>query len=886
MIKVAKPLTAVSALLTLAGLTGCGGDAKTRTDLSKTDPAAPVSDWQLVWQDEFDESQINSQNWTHEVNCQGGGNEERQCYTDDPANSYVSDGTLKIVALNAQDGAEKPYTSARLITKHKADFKYGRFEMRAKLPSGQGSWPAFWMLPTDEVYGGWPNSGEIDIVEAVNLKAQGADGAPEAQVYGTLHYGKDWPDNVHSGKAYSLPGGANPADDFHTYALEWQEGEIRWYVDDYLYATQRQSEPLYDSEGNVFSLKHRGWFAEYHDQGSGELVTHWDSAPFDQSFYLILNLAVGGNWPEAVNETGVNAEAFANGQTFEVDYVRVYQCQQNLQTGKGCDTIRSGWDSFEDALVEGKAPSPAPPATSGDSLQIFDGELNKDWPAWDCCGGSVPALVEDDAAGTVIEFSVGSEPTVNGFISRDPMASDAGGSPSPFDASSLIESGVVRFDLKVTSAPANADAPWMLKIESANGEKAVELTLSESSEGATPEVGQWQTFTFPLQTLAEQGLDISSIDALLIFPAWGSGEGAIYRVADVAIVTPGKTTALTVFEESENPAWPMWDCCGASLPSVELDDDAHGNVAEFKIGDTATVMGFISRQEFIVAEGVSAAPFDASSILSNGVIEFDMKVVSAPQDTSAAWFFKAESVGAQSAAELTLDTSIQQAVPEVGKWQTYTFKLTDLVAAGLDISAIDVLMVFPSWGQGAGAVYRIDNVKIYDPNQADDFAGEVLFADDLAAKWTLWDCCGGSVPTLENDDMTQGMVAEFKVGGEPTVMGLFAEDGHYLDASAYLEKGAVQFDLKVVTAPNDSSAPWKFKIEALDASFALELNLTDSLEAVAPQVGQWQTYTFPLQTLQDGGVNISGIDIIMIYPAWGQGEGAVYRLDNVMVAAQ
>ncbi|MCO7190483.1 MULTISPECIES: glycoside hydrolase family 16 protein [unclassified Pseudoalteromonas] len=886
MIKVAKSLSSLGVLLALAGVTGCGGDAKTHTDLSKTDPQAPVSDWQLVWQDEFDDSQINAQNWTHEVDCLGGGNEERQCYTDDKANSYVSDGTLKIVALGAADNAEKPYTSARLITRHKADFKYGRFEIRAKLPSGQGSWPAFWMLPTDEVYGGWPNSGEIDIVEAVNLKAQGADGAPEAQIYGTLHYGKDWPDNVHSGKAYTLPGGANPADDFHTYAVEWQEGEIRWYVDDYLYATQRQSEPLYDSNGDVFSLKHRGWFAEYHEQGSGELTTHWDSAPFDQNFYLILNLAVGGNWPEAVNETGVNADAFANGQIFEVDYVRVYQCQQNPTTGKGCETIRAGWDSSEDALVEGKAPTPPPPATAGDSLQIFDGELNKDWPAWDCCGGSVPALVEDDTAGTVIEFSVGSEPTVNGFISRDPMASDAGGTPSPFDASSLIDSGMVRFDLKVTSAPVDTQTPWMLKAESANGEKVIEIPLSESTEGLQPVAGQWQTFTFPLQMLAERGLDISSIDAVLIFPAWGSGEGAVYRVAEVAIAAPQSASALVVFEDSENPAWPMWDCCGGSVPTVELDDDAHGNVAEFKIGDTATVMGFISRQDFITAEGVSAAPFDASSILSNGVVEFDMKVVSAPQDTAATWSFKAESVNAESVAEVALDSSVQQAAPEVGQWQTYTFKLTDLVAKGLDISAIDVLMVFPTWGQGAGAVYRIDNVKIYDPNQADDFVGEILFADDVKDKWSLWDCCGGSTPTLENDDMTQGMVAEFKVGAEPTVMGLFAEDDHFFDASAYLESGSVQFDLKVVTAPSDSSAPWKFKIEALDADSALELNLTESLEATAPQVGQWQTYTFPLQVLSDGGVNISGIDIIMVYPAWGQGEGAVYRLDNVMITAK
>ena len=215
----------------------------------------------------------------HEINCNGGGNNEQQCYTDAAENSYIADGVLHIVALPAEDGADKPYTSARLNTKYKADFKYGRIEMRAKLPSGQGSWPAFWMLPTDEVYGGWPKSGEIDIMEAVNLKVAAKDGSVESNVHGTLHYGREWPDNESSGKAYSLPDGVNPADDFHTYAIEWQEGEIRWYVDNYLYQTQRQSKVRYNSKDEAVGLAHRGWFAEYFDQGSGELTTDWGTAP-------------------------------------------------------------------------------------------------------------------------------------------------------------------------------------------------------------------------------------------------------------------------------------------------------------------------------------------------------------------------------------------------------------------------------------------------------------------------------------------------------------------------------------------------------------------------------------------------------------------------------
>ena len=885
MIKVAKHFSHVGALIAVSTLVGCGGGAETKTDPTQYNPQAPVSDWKLVWSDEFDGSSIDSQKWTHEVNCLGGGNEEKQCYTEDEANSFVSEGTLKIVALPAEEGAEKPYTSARMVTKNKADFKYGRFEVRAKLPSGQGSWPAFWLLPTDEVYGGWPKSGEIDIVEAVNLKAKDADGNPESHVYGTLHYGKDWPDNVNSGKAYKLPDGVNPADDFHTYAIEWQEGEIRWYVDDYLYATQRRSEIRTNSKGETVGLKHRGWFAEYYDQVSGELTTHYDNAPFDQEFHMLLNFAVGGNWPENVNETGIDASAFENGQTFEIDFVRVYQCQQDSETGKGCETVRAGYDSMDDALVEGKAPIPSPPSSGvAQNLMIFTDAFNPNWPAWDCCGGSTPQIVADETKGNVVEFVVGAEPTVNGFITREAFITDEAGKPSPFDASPMLETGKLSFDMKIVTAPNNTDSTWMLKLESSEGTTAVEIPLSQNISGTEPVVGQWQTFEFSLQALADGGLDLSAIDVVMIFPAWGTGEGAQYRVANMKIAADTASPKLTVFENEQNPSWPLWDCCGGSTPTVELDDDAHGNVAEFKIGDSPTVMGFISRADNVL-DGGAVSPFDATSILSNGVIEFEMKITNAPDNAAAPWLFKVESVGAATFAEVDLSTSVEQTTPVVGEWQKYTFKLSDLANAGLDVSAIDVLMIFPAWGEGAGAIYRVDNVKIFDPNASDAFMGHVLFADDVKEKWSLWDCCGGSTPTLENDDTAHGMTAEFKVGAEPTVLGLFAEDEHFIDASALFETGVVQFDLKVVTAPNNADAAWLFKIESLGASSFAELPLSGSQEGKAPVIGEWQTYTYSLKDLTDAGLDISAIDVLMFFPAWGAGEGAVYRVDNVMIKA-
>ncbi|ALQ10014.1 glycosyl hydrolase family 16 (plasmid) [Pseudoalteromonas sp. Bsw20308] len=701
-------ITRLLAAISLVTLAGCGGDSATKSNFENVDASEPVSDWQMVWSDEFEGSAIDTNKWNYELNCNGGGNNEKQCYTDSEQNAFIADGVLNIVALPAEEGAEKPYTSARLNTRYNADFTYGRFEVRAKLPSGQGSWPAFWMLPTDEVYGTWPRSGEIDVLESVNLKTPDEDGGIESSIHGTLHYGRAWPDNSYTGQEYKFPEDTNPADDFHTYAVEWQEGEIRWYVDGYLYATQRQSEVLYNSKNEPAGLKHRGWFAEYFEQGSGELTTHWDSAPFDKDFHLLLNLAVGGDWPENVNDLGVDASAFENGQTFAIDYVRVYQCASDPDTGKGCETVRPGYDSLDDALLEGEAPVPI--AGGVTPLTIFSDSFNINWPAWDCCGGSTPAIVADAQQGNTVEFSVGENPTVNGFISRAANISDEAGVVSPFDATPLLAQGYFQFKMKVTSAPADANSTWVVKLESAGDvPTAAELPITQSVEGITPVVGQWQTYTFKLTDLVAANLDISAIDAVMIFPAWGTGNGAVYRVDDVKITQD--FPELDVFSDTQNLDWPMWDCCSGSTPVEAMDDEQHGITAEFTINDTPTVMGFNSR----TSVGGSGEAFDASAIITVGQITFDMKVTSMPSTPDAPWFFKVESNEGDSAVELALTESVEGIAPILNEWQTYTYTLSDLSTAGLDVSSIDVLMIFPNWGQGAGAVYRVDNVKISNP---------------------------------------------------------------------------------------------------------------------------------------------------------------------------
>ncbi|MDN3488366.1 MULTISPECIES: glycoside hydrolase family 16 protein [unclassified Pseudoalteromonas] len=876
-------ITRLLAAISLASLAGCGGDAATTTtDIEKVSPTEPVSDWRMVWNDEFDSTSIDTNKWNFELNCAGGGNNEKQCYTDSEENAFIKDGVLNIVALPAEEGAEKTYTSARLNTRYNADFTYGRFEMRAKLPSGQGSWPAFWMMPTDEEYGTWPRSGEIDILEAVNLKTVAEDGTVEANIHGTLHYGREWPNNSSSGKAYTFPEGMNPADDFHTYAIEWQEGEIRWYVDGYLYATQRRSEVRYNSKDEPVGLKHKGWFAEYFEQGSGELTTHWDNAPFDKDFYLILNNAVGGDWPENVNNLGVDAAAFAEGQSFEIDYVRVYECASNPTTGKGCETVRPGYDNLEDALVEGKAPVPTPPSDGvAKNLDIFDGSLNANWIAWDCCGGTTPETITDADKGEVIKFNINdNNGTVLGFSTRGGhFPDDFTGTSSPFDASPLLDlNGRLTFDMKVVTPPTSSTT-WLLKAEAGDGgPNTGDVALSDSNEGVTPVTGQWQTYTFPLSLLQERGLDLSAIDVLMVFPTWQTGEGAEYLITNVAIEGDvGESPSVDLFTDGQNLDWPMWDCCGGSTPIEAMDDEEHGLTAEFSIGVAPTVMGFNTR----TSAGGSGKPFDATSILENGVLQFDVKVMSNPNDPAAIWTMKIESNEGDTAVELPLTDAGD--APVAGEWKTYTFTFADLAGAGLDVSAIDVVMIFPAWGTGEGAVYRVDNAKMYDPSAS---AGDeiTIFQDTAADMWSIWDCCGGSTPTEETDDAEHGTVAEFVIGATPTVMGFLADEGVSFDASAILANGVVQFEMKMVTPPNDPDSVWTFKIESTGAATAVELPLEQSVEGEVPVIGQWQTYTFTLQSLFDAGLDISDINVLMMFPAWGTGDGAVYRIDNVVIA--
>lgn len=255
------------------------------TEPSETGKYIPVPEgYHLVWSDEFDGSTLNDNIWTRCTEPPGWVNNELQVYTESTDNAYVENGNLVIQAVKTADG----YTSARLNTQGKQDTKYGRFEIRAKLPKGQGLWPAIWLMPTNEsLYGQWPKCGEIDIMEML--------GNDTSTMYGTIHYGDP---HTSQGTTYTLDKGSF-ADDYHVFAVEWEPSEIRFYVDGVLYNTVKD------------------WFTKV--EGMDEVTF---PAPFDQPFYVILNLAVGGDWPGSPDAT----TNFANAKML-VDYVRVFQLE-------------------------------------------------------------------------------------------------------------------------------------------------------------------------------------------------------------------------------------------------------------------------------------------------------------------------------------------------------------------------------------------------------------------------------------------------------------------------------------------------------------------------------------------------------------------------------
>jgi beta-glucanase (GH16 family) len=286
MSRVLRVARLLSPLVVISAFAMCGG-SDTSAAPSPT-PSGQAGQWQQSWSDEFDGadgSRPDPSRWVYDLGGNGWGNEELETYTDRAENARIEGGALVITAraerFKGSDGISRDYTSARLKTLGRFAQAYGRFEARIKIPRGQGIWPAFWMMGVNIDSRGWPEDGELDVMENI--------GREPTTVHGTFH-GPGYSGADAIGMPFQSPDGRPFADAYHLYAIEWEPSEIRWYVDNHHYQTRKPS-----------------------DLPAG---ARW---VFDHEMFMLLNVAVGGSWPGNPDQTTVFP------QQMLVDYVRVYR---------------------------------------------------------------------------------------------------------------------------------------------------------------------------------------------------------------------------------------------------------------------------------------------------------------------------------------------------------------------------------------------------------------------------------------------------------------------------------------------------------------------------------------------------------------------------------
>ena len=601
----------------------------------------------IVWQDEFSGSSLDTSKWEPMIGdgctygvC-GWGNNELEYYQAE--NATVSGGTLKIEAREQRVRGKK-YTSARLRTLNRGDFTFGRMEARIKIPTGQGLWPAFWMLSTDEVYGGWPQSGEIDIMENI--------GSEPATVHGTIHFGQPYPNNQSTGASTKLsfdPAATEVfADDFHTFAVEREQNVIRWYVDDVLYSTKTTAD------------------------------TDPQTWPFNERFHFLLNVAVGGNWPGSPDASTVFP------QTMEVDYVRVYDGGSPYLTGDRVASNQEAGVTYSVANTTGSS-SYAWSVPSGATIASGQGtsQITVDWgnaggdvtvDVTDACGSrqlAIEVFVEpayvpdvvfenyDDPAnitpsvftGTLVEIanpdSSGINPsTLSGEYTRnaaeqyDVMAYSTSAVP---DAGAYTD-GTRRFVIDVyTAAPLGSTV--LLQLEDSGSATSSNYPTGRHSryQAQTSVQNSWERLELPLLDRPDPSTGDNSADTMILLLEPNSFTGDTYvldnldgYVIDGGGDPPGEDPTAVHVANINTGTQSAGQGQKRGTASITIVDDLGGNVAGATV--TATFTGDLN-ETVVGTTGAGGVASLITTSTASGNVQFtvcvDNVAASLPYDSAS-----------------------------------------------------------------------------------------------------------------------------------------------------------------------------------------------------------------------------------------------------------
>ena len=875
------PLRAFFTVSLIWGLAACGGGG---AESPVVDPFYPEAsaEWTLVWSDEFDGDALDLGNWDiqtgdgSEYGLARWGNDELQWYTED--NLVVEDGLLRVEARSEQVVPGFPYTSGRIRTLGKLDFQYGRVEARIKSASGKGLWSAFWMLPSDDRFGGWASGGEIDIMEVVNA------GTAEENYYASLHHGFAWPLNQTTTESIGVE---NPGDDFHIYAIEWTEDYIRWFVDD----------------RNFMTVDADHWYSYYYG-GTGIGYERGEgAAPFNREFHLLLNLAVGGNLPGNVGPGAIPS-------AMEVDYIRVYECAYNQSSGSGCN-------SEADRTVE--SPGAQQPYEIAFPLYT-DGADSLTWvvgadtvtrellvsSSWDNDGSLTFAEIETETdRGTVIEVVTSNSGNIAiSAVDEEPTALFGfGNNPLYYQ----IHAGELKFDMYIDSAGTDVDSTIQVKMDS--GDPALgykELQVSELP------LDQWFTMSVQINDLLSNSgrrrLDTSRVMNLFVLEPSARAHVMIDQVElacghpsrrGCGIRPPGGDvdgSLVPVFTTDGNVG-PLWDrgICGYDT-LVNGDYCGDGNTTNLitwtvtdsgdpDIGAALNVNFANSGADGVLFIG-SAGGVDLSDFVRGGKLLFDLRL---PESTVASGMvYKVDCFYPCGTGDQQIDLSDYEA----NTWQTFEVPVAQLVGSGLDVTSVNAgIVLFPTWGNQQGLSFEVANVR-YEAEGAGEpeIPAATVFADgEVGERWEdgiaafdealeYGECIddgGASCPSIdweivEDDD--RGPVLEVSHGAQ--FAGLFFKTSYGSDMSDYAE-GALRFDIRVLD-PGVNTSGFVMKVDCFYPCSSGDQPIgTVGLDG-------WYTVHVPVSQLVEGGLDVTLANTgLVIFPVYGETEGVVYQLDNV-----
>lgn len=691
----------LAAAIAVLSACGGGGDSAKAPEVAAFYPE-PQNEWSLVWSDEFDGASLDANHWEAQIGegaeygLSRWGNNEQQWYLAE--NAGVADGVLTIVAKSEEVVPGFPYTSARLRTAGKFDFKYGRVEVRAKAAEGQGLWSAVWMLPTESPYGVWAASGEADIMEVVNA------GTDDERVFKTVHHGFPWPLNQLSGLDVDLD---DAAGEFHTYAIEWEEDELRWFIDD----------------KHVKTVGADHYYSYYYKDSATGYESGPASAPFDTEFHLLVNLAVGGNLPGAVNNADIPSEMV-------VDYIRVYECSYGQADGGGCNSNADRSLERPDAQEPFEATFPMyTDSAQGFSWTIGGEEVVQQLAVnsfWNNDGALSFMESSVEGRGTVIEVVTSNmgNISINTTDASTVSLFGVGNNPNFWE----IHAGEIKFDMYIDSAGTDLESAILIKMDSgypALGQK--ELKIADLPKD------QWFTYSVKVNDLlanplpGQPGLDTSKVNSLFVLEPTGAAHVMVDNISlacghparnGCGITPPGGEVdgALApIFVDGEiNGLWDRGACGYDTIVNGDYCGD--GNTSNL-ITWTVTDSGDADRGNALLvnfgtngADGVfffgSAGGVDLSEYEAEGKLVFDLRI---PASTATAGMvYKVDCFFPCGTGDQALDLSDY----EPGTWKTFEISVSDLKSLGLDLTKVNSgLVLFPTWGSQQGLSFEIANAR-------------------------------------------------------------------------------------------------------------------------------------------------------------------------------